>query len=176
VTLLLFEVKTAFVNVCDEGNSLSEINVDGFIGRYFLIILIRVYDRAVFNAGRTTRAFILQNIPGLFRQGYREVSRFSFYAINFSISQDLNIGVPADLDQFGCENSSGTFIGRKSFVKLGHMAANGRCLIDQVDFITRRSKIKGGLNAADPSTDHQHISKMIVFGVFIKVLNVFYSQ
>ena len=46
--------------------------MDGFILRYFLIILIRVFDRAVFYTGRTTRAFVLMNIPGLFGQGYLE--------------------------------------------------------------------------------------------------------
>jgi hypothetical protein len=162
MTFLLFKVETAFINIRDEGNGLSEIDVDGFIGRYLLIKLIRVYDRAVFDTGRTTRAFVLQNIPGLFSQAYPEVSCFSFYAINFSISQDLYIGVPADLDQFGCENSSGAVIGGKSLVKLGHMAANGRRLIDQVNFVTRRGNIKRGLNTADPSTNHHHISKIAV--------------
>ena len=56
---LLFEVKTAFVDVRDQGNGLSEIDVDGFVLRYLLIKLIRVFGRAVFDAGRTARAFAL---------------------------------------------------------------------------------------------------------------------
>jgi hypothetical protein len=88
--------------------------------------LIRVHDRAVFHTGSTTPAFVLYNVSGLFNQGYPEVSCFPFYTVNFSIGQDLYIGMPADLDQFGREYSHGAVIGGKGLVKLGHMAANGR--------------------------------------------------
>ena len=56
---LLFQVNTAFIDIRDQGNGLSEIDVDGFILRYFLIKSIRVLDRAVFDTGRTARAFFL---------------------------------------------------------------------------------------------------------------------
>jgi len=75
--------------------------MDGFILRYFLIILIRVYDRAVFYTGSTTRAFVLYNVSGLFIQDDLEVACLPFDTVNFSIGQDLYIGMPADLDQFG---------------------------------------------------------------------------
>ena len=165
-TFLLFKVKTAFIDIRDQGNGLSEVDMDGFILRYFLIKLIRVFDRAVFHAGRTTRAFALYNISGLFNQRDLEVSRFPFDTVNFSIRQDLYVGMPADLDQFGREYSDGAVIGRKGLVKLGHMAANGRRLVDQVNLKTRSGKIKRGLNTADPSTDNHHISKMTVCETF----------
>lgn len=100
--------------------------MDGFILRYFLIKLIRVFDRAVFYTGITARAFALGNIFGLFSQSYLEVSCFSYYTVNFSISQDLNIRLPVDLDQFGVEYSHGAVIGGKGLVKLSHMAPNAR--------------------------------------------------
>ena len=161
-TFLFFKEKTAFINIRDKGNGLMEVDMDGFVLRYFLIKGIRVFDRAVFDTGRTTRAFALYNIPGLSNQGDLEVSWFSFYTVNFRIGQDLYIGIPADLDQFGCEYSDGAIIGRKSLVKLGHMAANGRCLVDQVNLEPRSGKIKRGLNTADPSTDNHDVSKIIV--------------
>jgi hypothetical protein len=159
-TFLLFKVKTAFIDIRDKGNGLSEIDMDGFILRYFLIKLVRVFDRAVFDTGRTTRAFVLYNISWLFGQGDLEVSCFPLYPFNFSIGQDLYVGMPADLDQFGREYSDGAVIGGKGLVKLGHMAANGRCLVDQVNLKTRSAKIKRGLNTANPSTDHQDVSKI----------------
>jgi hypothetical protein len=97
---LLFKVETAFIDICDKGNCLGVVNMDGFVFRYFLIKLIRVFDRAVFYTGRTTRAFILYNISGLFSQGDLKVSDLPLYTINFSITQDLYIWMPADLDQF----------------------------------------------------------------------------
>jgi len=58
-TFLLFQVNTAFVDIRDQGNGLSEIDMDGFILRYFLIKSVRIFDRAVFDTGRTARAFFL---------------------------------------------------------------------------------------------------------------------
>jgi hypothetical protein len=173
-TFLLFKVKTVFINISDKGNCLREVYMDGFILRYFLIKLIRVLDRAVFYAGSTTRAVVLYNISGLFNQGYLEVSCFSFYAVNFRIGQDLYVGMPADLDQFGREYSNGAVIGGKGLVKLGHMAADGRCLVDQVNFKTSSGKIKRGLNTADPSTDNHNISKIPLCETFQKPFNVFF--
>jgi hypothetical protein len=150
--------------------------MDGFILRYLLIKLIRVCDRAVFYTGRTTPAFVLQNIPGLFGQSYLEVSCFSFYAVNVSIRQDLYIGMPADLDQLGRKYSDGAVIGGKGLVKLGHVAANGRRLVHQIDLETRSSKVKRGLDPADPSTDNHYITKMTACETFAKLLNVLFEQ
>lgn len=75
--------------------------MDGLILRYFLIILIRVFGRAVFYTGSTTCAFFLKNIPWLRSKAYLEVSYLAFYSVNFSEGEDLYVGVPADLDQLG---------------------------------------------------------------------------
>ena len=98
---VLFEVKTAFIDICDKGNCLSEVYMDGFILRYFLVVLIRILGGAILYTGSAARAFLLDNIPGLLQQGYREVSLFPFYTVNFRIRQDFYVGMPADLDQFG---------------------------------------------------------------------------
>jgi hypothetical protein len=68
--------------------------------------------------------------------------------------------MPADLDQFGSEYSDGAVIGRKGLVELGHMATNGRGLVDQINLETRSGKIQRGLNTADPSTDNHYITKI----------------
>jgi hypothetical protein len=66
-----------------------------------LIVWIRDLNRAVLYTGPTTRAFVFYNVSGFFIQGDLEVSCFPFYTVNFSIGQNLYIGMPADLDQFG---------------------------------------------------------------------------
>ena len=124
---LLFKIKTGIrVNISDKGNSLRIVYVYGFIGRYVLIIWIRNHDRTVFYAGRTTRAFVFYDVSWLLYQVYLEVPCFAFYTVNLSKGQDLYVGMPADLDQFGCEYSHRAIIGGKGLVKLGHMAADGR--------------------------------------------------
>jgi hypothetical protein len=147
--------------------------MDRFVERYVLIILVRVLYRTIFYTGRTARAFILKDIPGFFRQCYVKVSCFPFYALNFSEGVDLYVGMPADLDQLGCEYSHGAVIGRKGLVKLGHVAPNAWRLFDQVHLETGVGKIERGLNAADTSADNHDVSKIAVPGIFTKLLNVF---
>ena len=125
-TFLLFKVETAFVYVRDKWNGLRKVYMNGFIRRQVLIVWIRDFDRTVLHTGTATRAVVLDNVSGLFDQGDLEVSCFPFYTINFSIGQDLDIGMPADLDQFGREYSHGAVIGGIGLVQLGHFAANGR--------------------------------------------------
>jgi len=163
---LLFQVDTGFIDIRDQGNRLGEVDMNGFVLRYLLIKLIRVFDRAVFYASRATRALTFEDISRLFSQGDPKVSCFPDDTINLSIRQDLYVGMPADLDQFGCEYSDGAVIGRKGLVKLGHMAANGRCLVDQVNLKTCSGKIKRGLNTADPSTDNHHITEIAACDAF----------
>ena len=79
--------------------------MDGFIVRYFLVELIGVLNRAIFYTGRTTRTFLLDNVSGLLGQGYLKISCLPLYTVNFSVCQNLYIWMPADLDQFGRENS-----------------------------------------------------------------------
>ncbi len=158
--LFLFEVETAFIDVGNQGNGLGEIDVDGLVIRYLLIELIGVLDRAILYTGGATGALVLQDIPGLFDQGDPKVSSLAFYTVNVSIGQDFYVGVPADLDQFGCKYSDGAVVGGKGLVKLGHVAANGRRRFDQVDPETSRGKIQRGLHTADPSTNHHHVPKV----------------
>jgi hypothetical protein len=146
--------------------------MDGFIQRYFLIILIRVFDRTVFYTDGTTRAFILQDIPGFFNQRYVKISCLPFYTVNLGIGEDLYIGMPADLDQLGCEYSHGAVIGWKGLVKLGHMAPNARRLFNQVNLKTSRSKIERRLNTADASANNQYVSKITVSKTSPKLFNI----
>ena len=125
-TFLVFKVKAVFIDIRDEGNRLRIEYVDGFIRCQALIKFVIDQNRAVLRTGRTTRAFVFYDVPGLLDQADLEVSRFPFYTVDFSIAQDLYVWMPADLDQFGREYSHRAVIGGKGLVKLGHMTANGR--------------------------------------------------
>ena len=74
--------------------------MDSFIERYFLVKWIRVFNWAILSAGRTTRAFVLDNVSGPLCQGYLEVPCFALYGVNFGVGKDLYVRMPADLDQF----------------------------------------------------------------------------
>ena len=98
-TFLLFKVKATFINIGDKGDCLGKVYMDGFVLRYVLIELVGVVDRAAFDAGRATGAFVFVNIPGLPDQGYLETACFALYAVDLSIGQYLDVRMPADLDQ-----------------------------------------------------------------------------
>ncbi len=80
---------------------MGKVDMDGFVLRYFLIKSVRIFDGTIFDTGRTTRAFALDDISGLSDQSDPEISFLPLYPVNFSIAQDLYVGMPADLDQFG---------------------------------------------------------------------------
>ena len=57
----------------------------GLVAGYVLIESIRVFHRTVLHTRRTPRAFVLDNVAGLFGYGDRKVSRFAVYTIDFGI-------------------------------------------------------------------------------------------
>ena len=91
------------------------------------------------------------------------------------IRQNLDIGMPADLDQFGRENSGRTLISRKGLVELCHVSTNGRGLLDKIDLKSGRREIEGGLNTANPAANDQDISEMALYGNLQKLFfNIFF--
>jgi hypothetical protein len=135
--------------------------------------LIRVFDRAVFHAYGTARAFVFLDVSRLSVEGYLEIAFVPCNALYVSIRQYFYIRMPADLDQFGCEYSHAAVVGRKGLVQLGHMAADRGRPLDQIDLEPRGAEIEGGLNAADPSTDDQDVSEVAAFEALAKLLYLF---
>jgi len=97
----VFQVKAVFMDIGDQGNRLGEIDMDRLARRQVLIVGIRDLYRAVLDAGTTARAFVLDNVSGLFIQGNLEISRIPLDPVNFRIRQYFDVWMPADLDQFG---------------------------------------------------------------------------
>jgi hypothetical protein len=55
-----------------------------------------------------------------------EVSPIATDAINIGEGNKVDVGVPADLDQLGGDNSHGTLVGGEGFIQLGHNPADAR--------------------------------------------------
>jgi hypothetical protein len=62
--------------------------------------------------------------------------------------------MPADLNQFGREDSHGTVIGGEGLVQLGHDTADGRGPFHEVEIIAGIGQIQCGLHPSNASTDH----------------------
>ena len=148
--------------------------MDSFIPGYVLIKFIRVCNRAIFDAGSTTRTHIFLYIPGLSGQAYFKITSFTLYTINFSVTQDLYIRVPSNLDELRSEYSYRAIISGKSLIKLRHMAADGRCLINQVNLKTRSGEVERGLNTTDSSTDYHYVAEITPIDTVTKLFNLFF--
>jgi len=147
--------------------------MNSLVIRYFLVELVRIFNRTVFHTGCTTRAQVLLDIPRLLYQGYLEVSRFSFYTFNFSISENLYVLMPADLDQLRGKYSHRAVIGGKGLVELSHVSAYCGQLLDKVNLETGGSKVQRRLDTADSSTNNHHITKITFSKVVTELLDSF---
>ena len=63
--------------------------------------MIRVLNRAIFNANCAAGAFILSDIPGFSDQSHLEVTSFTFNVLDLGVCEHFDVWVPADLDQLG---------------------------------------------------------------------------
>ncbi len=66
------------------------------------------------------------NVTGGLGNGDLEISHIPGYFLYLTKRQHLDVGVPADLDQLGRDNSHGALIGRKGLIQLRHGPSNGR--------------------------------------------------
>ena len=73
----------------------------------------------------TPVAFIEINIPGFLPDEDCEVALFPFDAFYSGAGVNLDIDMPADLDQFWRYDSHGAIIGGECLVQCTHDAANG---------------------------------------------------
>jgi hypothetical protein len=74
--------------------------------------------------------------------------------------------MPADLDQFGRDNSHGTVIGGKGLVQLGHHASNGGGPFHQVDIVAGIGQVQGSLHPGNATTYHHHCTGFVLFHFF----------
>ncbi len=134
--------------------------MDSLVVRNILVKFIWVLDRAVFCAHGAAGALVFPDIAGLFPQPDPEITRFPLYAVNFSIGNDFDVGVPVDLDQLGREYSHRTVIGGEGFIQLGHVAPDGGSPVNQVNLEAHCGQVQGSLDPADPSADHHDVSEI----------------
>jgi len=81
----------------------------------------------------------------------REVSRFTAHVCDFRKGQEFDVEMPADLDQFGRDNSHGAVIGGEGLVQRCHGPADGGPLFQKVDVIPGAGEIQGALHAGYPA-------------------------
>jgi hypothetical protein len=66
--------------------------------------------------------------------------------------------MPADLDQFGRDNSHGAVIGGEGLVQRRHHPTDGGALFKKIDVIAGVCEIQSRLHACDPAAHDQNRS------------------
>jgi hypothetical protein len=131
------------------------------IGKTFVVFVGKIHGTdldavtATCTLGLIDKARLLPN-PGL------EIPGLAFKVQKFGVCQKFDVQMPADLDQFGRDNSHTAIIGGKGFIELRHEAADGRRLLDQVHIVSGVSQIKGRLHAGNPATDHHNRTNKVI--------------
>jgi hypothetical protein len=87
-----------------------------------------------------------------------KVTLFPCNALDIGKGDQLYVNVPADLDQFGRDNSHGAVICGEGLVQLGHNPANGGGSFNQIYVKAGVGQIQGALHPGNASADHQHRS------------------
>jgi hypothetical protein len=108
-----------------QGYRLGVLHMSRFTLDESCIVLIVNLFRTFFRAQSAGNAFFHVNIPGILDDFYFKVALFPGYVYYLGQCQQFNIDMPADLDQFGRNNSHGAVIGRKGLVQLGHGPTDG---------------------------------------------------
>jgi hypothetical protein len=73
-----------------------------------------------------TGAYIRINVTGVVPQYRTETTGRTFQGFDFRVGNDVDIQVPADLDQFRGNDSHGAIIRRKGFIQLCHDSPDAR--------------------------------------------------
>ncbi len=110
-------------------------------------------------------AFISVNVARTQVQFCLELSRFSLQCQEISIGNHLYIWRPTGLYQLWCQDSDRAIIGWEGLVKLGHNAAHGRLLFNQVYVVSQIGQIKSCLDSSN-TTAQNHYSPFSMFHCF----------
>jgi hypothetical protein len=112
--------------------------------------------RTIFNARAASCAAVFNYAAGAFSDFDFEIAWGSLDRFQISVGDQLDVHVPADLDQFGRDNSHGTVVGGEGLVQLGHDAPDRWRFFEQVDVISGICQIQGRLHPGDPASDNHH--------------------
>ncbi|VBB42355.1 hypothetical protein TRIP_B200495 [uncultured Desulfatiglans sp.] len=131
-----------------------------------LVIFARQVDGTDCGAIPAGRTFQRIDVSGGLVQGDGEGTLLTRNIHDFSAGDQIDIQMPADLDQLRRDNSHGAVIGGKCLVEFAHHTADGGRLLDQMDKISGIREIQRRLHPRDP-TAYNHDGTYYILGHLI---------
>jgi hypothetical protein len=135
---------------------LGEGNIHGLAFIHAHIKLILYFLWALLGANAAADALVFINVPGSLEDFDLKVARISGDALYFGERDKVNVGVPADLDQLGGDNSHGTLIGGEGLIQLGHYPTDSWRPFHKVHIEARVGQIEGGLHSDNTTPCDQY--------------------
>jgi hypothetical protein len=147
-----------FVDRVLEGHCLGILDIDRLaLDQVFVKSVIHLLG-ALFSARSAGNTLFHVHEAGMLDHLHREISRFTAHVYDFRKGQEFDVEMPADLDQFGGDNSHGAVIGGECLVQCRHGPADGGSLFQKINVIPGVSEIQGRLHARDPTAYDQNRS------------------
>ena len=144
----------ALVDHVSAGDGLGVRLVGRLPGTDALVELARHRHRANLGTIPTAGAALQVDVTRLSPDGDLKTARLTGYMFHLREGEQFDVQVPADLDQFGRDDSHGAVVGGKGLVQLGHDPADGRAFFHQINLVARIGKVKGCLHPGDAAADH----------------------
>jgi hypothetical protein len=148
----------SWIDAIFKRNGLSILHINRLAFAQVAVIGVGNFLGAFFRTGAAGDTFFRIDVSRALSQFDFKIALFAFNALHFAECQQLDVDVPADLDQFRRYNSHRAVIGGKGFVQLRHHAADGAGVLHQVDIEAGIGKIQGGLHSGDTAADHHNCS------------------
>ena len=143
--------------------------MDCLVVRYPLVELIGIPGGAVLHADGAAGAFGLVHVPRFPDHRHREIPRFALDLLHLGVGEHLYVGMPFAFDELGGFNAHGAVVGGECLVEMCHLAPDGRRFLYKVDLESRGAEVKGGLYAADASSDDHDITEITLLEILAKM-------
>ena len=93
-------------------------------------------DRTLFRTGAAAGTEIFVYVTGFFAHLELKRTHFTAHLFNLAVGQEIDFGMPTGIQQLGRENSDGAIVSGKGLIQLGHLAANARQRLHQMNLDT----------------------------------------
>jgi hypothetical protein len=158
--------RASFFDGKGPGNGLGVLFEHRFFDRKAFVVAVFQLYRADLGTFATARALGHVDISGIFMDVGGKPTRFPGEFVKFTVGDKLYVQMPADLDQFGRDDSHGTVIGGKGFIQLRHQTANGGRLLQQIDIVSGIGQIQGRLHSGNAAADnHDRSHKTVLLSI-----------
>ncbi len=120
-----------------------------------LVVRVGDHDGADGGAFAAARADVRVDEAGVVVDLGAEAARLALEADELGVGDDVDVEVSPGLYELGRQGAHRTVVGGEGLVELGHVATEGRGLLDEVDLVPPFGKVERALDARDAASHDQ---------------------